>query len=142
MTSGCLRFILFILFVKLSQAQFEIVGPGAVIPFTVANMGDFMFQRGPAAGYFIAGSSVLTMNGLYVKISTENIPDALQSISKEVYMHDDGTWLLALVSEHGNEEWLLIDSDWNDRFGGSGSTPPRDGNGAMSHLFILLLTYP
>ncbi len=108
------------------------VGPGGMVLFNVASMGDFMHQSGPPAGYFIAGSSLATMNGLYVKLAEEQIPAALKGVASEVFMHDNGNWILARVrSSNGFEdEWVIIDHNWKDRFGAAGShRPPNTGNG-------------
>ena len=72
----------------------------------------------PAVGFFIAGSSVAEMNGIFGRVRTEDVRSALnQRAAVLAYVQDTGDWILALVpleDEEGDDdddafEWLFVD---------------------------------
>ena len=78
-------------------------------------------------GFFVAGSALEGINGLYGRVKT--VPQRLaKSHSFQLaYKHDQSNWYMALVEcplDHmGNKaEWLFIDDEGRDRFAHVGDT--------------------
>lgn len=119
----------------------HVVGPGGITPYSgggARRSGGYGYVRDPAEGFFVAGSSIKEMNGVYKKV--EKVPAAIPhtfhyAYRKWPYGGEDKmrSWHMALVKspapEDGYEavgghdsEWLFIDSDHRDRFGHEGAT--------------------
>ena len=119
----------------------HVVGPGGVTPYTggaASRSGGWGYVRDPAEGFFVAGSSIKEMNGVYKKV--DKVPSIIPHVFHYAYRKwpfgtEDNmrSWHLALVKspepDAGYEavgphdsEWLFIDTDHRDRFGHEGAT--------------------
>jgi len=119
----------------------HVVGPGGVTPYSGGGgrrSGGYGYVRDPAEGFFVAGSSIKEMNGVYKKV--EQVPSAIPhqfhyAYRKWPHGSEDNmrSWHMALVKSPGpddgyeavgshDSEWLFIDSDHRDRFGHEGAT--------------------
>eukprot|EP00941_MAST-03F_sp_MAST-3F-sp1_P003320 g3320.t1 len=108
-----------------------LVGPGAMTqyegrPGRQRTTGYVRVSKAPD-GFFVAGSSIKELCGLYGRVSS--IPKRLAKLHKYqlAYKHDQENWYMALVEApmdyKGNEaEWLFIDPDGRDRFSHIGDT--------------------
>ena len=119
----------------------HVVGPGGVTPYSgggARRSGGWGYVRDPAEGFFVAGSSIKEMNGVYKRV--EKVPSAIPHTFHYAYRKwpygsedDMRSWHMALVKSPGPDdgyeavgshesEWLFIDSDHRDRFGHEGAT--------------------
>ena len=114
-------------------AAHQLVAPGTVTPFRGGGGG----ARGPTrwgmvqefpAGFFVAGSSIRALNGLY---DLTRAPPGVSHAFHHAYRNDRSNWLMGYVSAKdegypavGGEatEWVIIDNKWRDRFGHKGDT--------------------
>eukprot|EP01048_Picozoa_sp_COSAG05_P001160 COSAG05_NODE_38_length_27626_cov_78.614306_3_plen_354_part_00 len=142
---------------SLCTAQ-HVVGPGGVTPYSGggrSRSGGFGYVREPAEGFFIAGSSITEMNGMYKKV--ERIRNTLvphefhYAYRKWPYGTEDPMtgWVMALVAapEEGagypknyqvvggkSSEWILVDPERRDRFGTEGATVIPGAGTNWEHL--------
>ena len=117
-----------------------------------SRFGGYVRVQEPADGFFVAGSSLDRMNGLYGRVF--NVPTAvLMHGAREVnlaYKHDKTGWLLVLVKpipeavSEGYEtvggtdnEWLFIDELFNDKFGHPGRTLIPGAGVYQPHPFLV-----
>eukprot|EP00928_Gymnodinium_smaydae_P092152 TRINITY_DN75969_c0_g1_i1.p1 TRINITY_DN75969_c0_g1~~TRINITY_DN75969_c0_g1_i1.p1 ORF type:complete len:752 (-),score=66.90 TRINITY_DN75969_c0_g1_i1:320-2575(-) len=99
-----------------------LAGPGSLTSYRGgpqrSNFGGFGIVQDPAKGFFIAGSSVPGVNGVYGR--SMQVPSALGHHSFMLaYTHYESSWVLALVASKSaseGSEWLLIDPAFRDRF--------------------------
>mmetsp|Transcript_143801 Transcript_143801/g.460343 ORF Transcript_143801/g.460343 Transcript_143801/m.460343 type:complete len:382 (-) Transcript_143801:1298-2443(-) len=98
-----------------------VVGPGSLTSYRGgpqrSNFGGFGVVQDPALGFFVAGSSLRGVNGVYGR--SMQVPGALARHSFMLaYTHYESGWLLALVqaAEAEGSKWLLIDPEFRDRF--------------------------
>ena len=64
--------------VSVAPCNGQLVGPGAVTTFSGGggrSRGGFATIRDPAAGFFVAGSSIKGMNGVYRRIAEEGVDE-------------------------------------------------------------------
>ncbi|KAL1504471.1 hypothetical protein AB1Y20_010876 [Prymnesium parvum] len=85
----------------------------------------------PAYGFFIAGSSLKPMNGVYIR---RNPPEELEAHAMLYYEHMDSPWTMMLKDRPdaaglgfrrgggAATEWALVDERSNDRFCHEGNT--------------------
>ena len=112
-----------------------LVGPGAVSPYSGGRRSrsrGYATVRDPSHGFYIGGSSIDAMNGLYGRINSIHHP-TIHTEFHLAYKHDYHNWFLCLVkSDPKNSdyevvgskksEWVIIDDGGNDRFGHEGDT--------------------
>eukprot|EP00946_MAST-07B_sp_MAST-7B-sp1_P003035 g3035.t1 len=104
------------------------VGPGAMAPYGGGGgrrrHGGYVRVQDPAKGFFLAGSTIMEMNGLYGRV--DSVPRELGHVVQLAYRHDKTGWLMCLTSAKdkpgGKDEWLLIDDTHRDRFQHPGRT--------------------
>ncbi len=104
------------------------VGPGAMAPYGGGGgrrrHGGYVRVQDPAKGFFLAGSTVMAMNGLYGRV--DSVPSDLKQTVQLAYKHDKTNWLMCLTSgkatPEGKDEWLLIDDANRPRFQHAGRT--------------------
>ena len=115
----------------------SLVGPGAVTSFTgggARRSRGYGYVRDPAAGFFIGGSSMKGLNGVYERVDPNGglIERLLPHHSFQLcYMNvlNDYIMGLALANDAAYEtvggrktEWLLINNEGHDVFGHEGDT--------------------
>merc|ERR1711904_85088 len=109
----------------------SLVGPGAVQPYqrpqerrTISVVRDW------PAGFYVGGSSIGAMNGLYGRVQQDH---SMPHLIEHTYFNEDSSWVLGLIpanadghqyDRHGgtSNEWLFIDNDGHDRFAHEGHT--------------------
>lgn len=67
-----------LVFLVVEPGEAQLVGPGAVTTFGGGgsrSRGGYAMVREPAAGFFIAGSSLKDMNGVYRRVAEDGIDD-------------------------------------------------------------------
>ena len=119
---------------RLTTAQ--LVGPGAMAPYGGGGgggrrHGGYVRVQDPAKGFFVAGSALRDMNGLYGKV--EQVPFGIDHELQLAYKHDQTGWFMALTTGV-DSEWILIDSDKRDRFKHAGKTIIPGSGQRWSHL--------
>jgi len=112
-----------------------LVGPGAVAPYSGGGgrQRGFGYVRDPAAGFFVTGSTVANMNGVYYRV--DSLPEQQQHEWQLSYKHQSSGWAMGLVygpkagapvqyTTVGGKgtEWLLVDEAQSDRFAHEGDT--------------------
>jgi len=135
------RLLLWGVFLARGLAQVP-MGPGSMQPYAGGGgrQRSYGYVREPAMGFFIAGSTIKDMNGVYKRV--EQVPSWLPHKFQLAYRkwpfgeadHLDG-WHIALVdspadpAEAGyaavggkSSEWVIIDGNGRDRFGHAGET--------------------
>ena len=116
----------------------QMVAPGAMTPYSGGGgrrrHGGYVSVRKPADGFFVAGSTIKAMNGLYGK--SEWVPRSVgdKHECQLAYRHDQSGWLMVLCDappkppthfSYGAEdetEWLFVDPSSEDRFSHEGDT--------------------
>jgi len=86
-------------------------------------------STGPPHGFYLDGSSLPTLNGIYGPLSSdagelfEEWPGIGEDVEGMFYEHDRGGWVLARIPREGSEvweegvfEWVLIDEVGEERF--------------------------
>ena len=123
----------------LSVTTAQLVGPGAMAPYGGGGgggrrHGGYVRVQEPAKGFFIAGSALKGMNGLYGKVET--VPSAIKHSLQLAYRHDQTNWFMALTvaSKEKDSEWLIIDEELRDRFHHKGRTIIPGSGTRWSHL--------
>ena len=104
-----------------AQHTNEIVAPGSVgfgggsAPRASASN---WASNGPPMGYFVSGSSIADLNGVYGPRQTDALPGYLQP-ALAYYPHDSGNgWVLAhAMTADGAQEWVFVDPAGRDRLG-------------------------
>ena len=130
-------------------AAAQLVGPGAVTSYTGAGRQSRSYGtvRDPAAGFYIGGSSLREMNGVYARVAP---PDAEGDGARArawvlFYENEDTGWTLGLAqgpapgagyAAVGGKatEWLLVDPSRADRFGHEGETVICGAGEKWEHL--------
>ena len=79
-------------------------------------------------GFFIAGSSLHEVNGVYgPRLSAEQVSQTLAGLESHLhfgaYQGENG-WILAHIrgGESSESEWVFLDATWRDRFVHDGNT--------------------
>ena len=109
----------------------DLVGPGAMAPYGGRGgrrrTGGYVRVQDPAKGFFVTGSSIRSMNGLYGRV--DSVSATLPHQFQLAYKHDQTGWLMGLVSTPDRQsisnlesEWLFIDNEEQDRFAHKGNT--------------------
>ena len=123
--------------VHLATAQ-DLVAPGGLARSggrrdMRAGAGSFRTPSGPAVGFFVDGSSIEDLNGVYARL--ERAPACLRDADL-VYKNDDSAWLLARAEAGGAAAWVFV-LDCVDRFGdeyhGHARAPGEGGD--FEHLY-------
>ena len=104
-----------------AQHTSEIVAPGSVgfgggsAPRASASN---WASNGPPMGYFVSGSSIADLNGVYGPRQTDAL-DAYLQPALAAYAHDSGNgWVLAhAITADGAQEWVFVDPAGRDRLG-------------------------
>jgi hypothetical protein len=110
-----------------------LVGPGALQEYSAPSRGrrarGSVYVDDPAVGFFVAGSSIDDLNGIYVRTNSHVLPRHHVAMA---YAHQEGGWTLALCATGGGEdssddeddtyEWRFIDAQRVDRFTHEGDT--------------------
>ena len=132
-----------------------VVGPGGVTPYSGGGgrrSGGYGTVRDPPAGFFVGGSSIKDMNGVYERGG--QIPSSIDHKFHYAYRkwdiskQDDMTgWHMALVKcdeattakyecsdPSKQSEWLFIDTARADRFGHEGDTIIPGAGTRWKHL--------
>ena len=143
-----------LLLLEVAEGQ-GVVGPGGVTPYSGGGgrrSGGYGTVRDPPAGFFVGGSSIKEMNGVYTRV--ERIPSAIDHKFHYAYRKwpidkpDDMTgWHMALVKcdeetaekyectdTSKGSEWLIIDPARKDRFGHEGDTIIPGAGTRWKHL--------
>jgi len=136
-----------------------LVGPGALTEYTGGprhrQCRGFVSVREPAQGFFVTGSVIDALNGIYARVQ----PDAVWSAQEILlaYRHDQSGWLMVLAEYSGGpvpeavfrredsdsdaedehdelREWLFIDTQARHRFVHKGDTIIPGGGVAWQHL--------
>ena len=122
------------------------VGPGAVAPYSGGGgrPRGFGYVRDPAAGFFVTGSTIRGLNGVYRRVNS--VPED-EHRWQLVYKHQSSGWLMGLAEGRtasggaqyetvgGKEtEWLFCDDEQQDRFGHVGNTVIPGAGPKWSHL--------
>jgi tetratricopeptide (TPR) repeat protein len=116
----------------------QVSAGGGVAPYTGggSRQRGFGYVSDAAFGFFVAGSSLTNMNGVYMRIQPDKIPDHIRHKWQYAYHNDHSGWFMGLVgAPDGNmvpkpyepvggksTEWVIIDEQGNDRFGHVGET--------------------
>jgi tetratricopeptide (TPR) repeat protein len=112
-----------------------LVGPGAVSPYSGGRRGrsrGYTTVRDPSHGFYVGGSSIDEINGLYGRINSIH-HHTIHTEFHLAYKHDYHNWFLCLVKADpsnkeydivGNKksEWVFIDDGGNDIFAHEGDT--------------------
>mmetsp|Transcript_34582 Transcript_34582/g.44587 ORF Transcript_34582/g.44587 Transcript_34582/m.44587 type:complete len:264 (+) Transcript_34582:18-809(+) len=114
----------------------DMVAGGGMTPYGGGGRahGGYVRVRDPGKGFFVAGSSIREVNGLYQR--TDSLPIQFHELHKYqlVYSNSITKWYMALVDgplyeEKGygayggaSNEWVIIDNEGKDRFGHVGNT--------------------
>jgi len=115
-----------------SSSASGLVGPGTVTSYggAAGARRQYGVVREPALGFFVGGSNINELNGLYSRV--ERIPRDVKHTFQLAYRHEQTGWLMGLVNKpedgryevvgHHDSEWVLIDDKFQDRFGHEGNT--------------------
>ena len=136
-------------------AHGQLVAPGTVTTYTGqgSQRRSYGTVRDPAAGFFVAGSSLDELNGVYVRTDPSVFRNVLSGPKQHKlylsYFNDESGWYMALAEPsddavhepHGGEttEWLFISPPderhgWRDRFGHVGNTVIPGAGTSWTHL--------
>merc|ERR1712166_644953 len=96
-----------------------LVGPGAMTPYSGGGGGrqrSYGYVREPAVGFFVGGSNIPELNGLYGRVTST--PANIKHRFQLAYLEDRSGWLLGLTAEPEaaedkesyKEQWLFIDT--------------------------------
>jgi tetratricopeptide (TPR) repeat protein len=107
--------------------------------------GGYVRVRDPGKGFFVAGSTIREVNGVYQRVHT--LPSKFHELHgyQLVYLNQITKWYMALVDKPspekgygpyggGSNEWLIIDSNGKDRFGHVGDTIIPGSGDRWGHL--------
>ena len=90
-----------------------LVGPGAVSPYSGGRRSrsrGYATVRDPSHGFYIGGSSIEAMNGLYGRINSIHHP-TIHNEFHLAYKHDYHNWFLCLVkSDPKNSDYEVVGS--------------------------------
>ena len=124
-----------------------VVGPGGVTTYGGGGRqhGGYVRVRDPGKGFFVGGSTLWGVNGVYVR--RETLPHEKMELHsfQLAYENEITGWFMALVDAPGPEkryraygdgrsEWLFIDPDGKDRFGHKGETIIPGSGERWGHL--------
>jgi len=111
----------------------QLVGPGGVVPYGGGGGGPRRLGtvRDWAQGFFVAGSALDELNGVYARIEPNTARRACRARScKVAYRNGESDWILAfggppagLETKSGKAtEWVFVDQSGRDRFEHEGDT--------------------
>ena len=82
-----------------------LVGPGALQEYSAPSRGrrarGSVYVDDPAVGFFVAGSSIDDLNGIYVRTNRFVLPRHHVAMA---YAHQEGGWTLALCATGGDRQ--------------------------------------
>jgi hypothetical protein len=123
-----------------------LVGPGALSEYSAPSRGrrarGSVYVDDPAVGFFVAGSSIDDLNGIYVRTNSHVLPRHRVAMA---YAHQEGGWTLALCAtaredRHDSSsddddayEWRFVDAQRVDRFAHEGDTLIPGAGARWSH---------
>lgn len=126
--------------ISIVQAQNGAVGLHGMRGGGSASGGGFDFSDGPPHGFYLDGSTLPTLNGIYGPLSSVAGDIFEGSDTEEMegmfYQNDHSGWVLARILQEGPEvweeggfEWVLIDPVGEERFvyEDNGTMRPRGG---------------
>ena len=93
----------------------------------------------PPSGFFVAGSSLEQLNGLYSKLSPTNVhllsAEGHNHLFRWAYRHEDSGWIIGNVRARDYEaiggrttEWVIVDAEQRDRFAHTAALSPGSGS--------------
>ena len=111
----------------------QLVGPGGMTPYTGGGgggrrHGGYVTIRDAVNGFFVAGSSIHSLNGVYGPRLEDlsSIPAAIaETVAIGAYKHDHSHWILAnvrRVDQPHVSEWVFFDAEGAERFAHEGNT--------------------
>jgi hypothetical protein len=129
-----------------------LVGPGGMVPHSQGSgnrrYGGSVRVREPAEGFFVGGSSIDDLNGLFGRVHA--MPEALsERYSFELaYRHDQTGWIMSVATEKPAEveqgappppsprskSWYFFDAAGNERFTHEGNTIIPGAGQRWSHV--------
>lgn len=144
-----MRWCLLLLNACLASAQ--LVGPGGMVPHSGGGgggprFGGYVRISEPVLGFFIAGSSLDELNGVYGPRLTDyqaaELPTEIaETVIHGAYRHHKSGWLLAHVSTRTegmfggmSQEWVLFDENNRERFANRGNNLIPSSGKQWSHL--------
>jgi tetratricopeptide (TPR) repeat protein len=111
-----------------------LVGPGGMVPHSGGGgrrrHGGYVRVQDPAVGFFISGSSIKAMNGLYRRINRVR-KATIHNEFHLAYEHLRNNWMMALVKGPNDDytpvggeesEWVIVDPYGTDQFGHKGNS--------------------
>lgn len=124
-----------------------LVGPGALQEYSAPSRGrrarGSVYVDDPAVGFFVAGSSIDDLNGIYVRTNSHVLPRHRVAMA---YAHQEGGWTLALCATAREDrdssssdddddayEWRFVDAQRVDRFTHEGDTLIPGAGARWSH---------
>jgi hypothetical protein len=128
----------------LSGVGAQLVGPGGVVPYGGGGGGPRRVGtvRDWAQGFFVAGSTLDDLNGVYALVDPNTLRRACRTRRcKVAYRNEESDWILAfagppvgLKTKSGKEtEWVFIDQSGKDRFEHAGDTVIPGAGDSWSH---------
>ncbi|EOD24818.1 hypothetical protein EMIHUDRAFT_457707, partial [Emiliania huxleyi CCMP1516] len=131
-----------------STAGQQMVAPGGVTPYSGGGggggprFGGYVRLSEPVLGFFVTGSSIDPMNGVFgprldSAAATSALPPSLAStVGHGAYPHSHSGWTLAHVQKPGgrDHEWVLFDANFRERFACPGDSLIPSSGRRWSHL--------
>ena len=128
----------------LSGVGAQLVGPGGVVPYGGGGGGPRRVGtvRDWAQGFFVAGSTLDDLNGVYALVDPNTLRRACRTRRcKVAYRNEESDWILAfagppvgLKTKSGKEtEWVFVDQSGKDRFEHAGDTVIPGAGDSWSH---------
>jgi len=136
------------LFLLASTAGQQMVAPGGMTPYSGGGggggprFGGYVRLSEPVLGFFVTGSSIDPMNGVFgprldSAAATSALPPSLAStVGHGAYPHSHSGWTLAHVKKPGgrDHEWVLFDANFRERFACPGDSLIPSSGRRWSHL--------
>ena len=142
----CSAFLRLALLLASSNAQ--LVGPGGVVPYGGGGGGPRRYGtvRDPAHGFFVAGSTLRGLNGVYARVdpTDSRAGAACGSLLREcqlAYYNEASKWTMGLARPpegygavgRKSTEWMFVDKKGHDKFGHAGETIIPGAGDSWSH---------
>ena len=142
----CSAFLRLALLLASSNAQ--LVGPGGVVPYGGGGGGPRRYGtvRDPANGFFVAGSTLRGLNGVYARVdpTDSRAGAACGSLLREcqlAYYNEASKWSMVLARPpegygavgRKSTEWMFVDKKGHDKFGHAGETIIPGAGDSWSH---------
>ena len=131
-----------------STAGQQMVAPGGMTPYSGGGggggprFGGYVRLSEPVLGFFVTGSSIDPMNGVFgprldSAAAKSALPPSLAStVGHGAYPHSHSGWTLAHVQKPGgrDHEWVLFDANFRERFACPGDSLIPSSGRRWSHL--------